>query len=238
MNLILLFETDFIGPNLVRVKGQRFEHIQNVIKSKINDTLKVGLLNGKMGTGKIITITDKFVEIETTLDQPPPPPLQITLLIALPRPKALRRIIGTITTLGIKKLYLFRTWRVESSYWQTPLLKKSVLHEEMLSGLSQACDTILPKIEIRKEFKPFLEDEVPTLIKNTVSLAAHPGASQICPCSLNEPVTLAIGPEGGFIQYELDKLQKTGFSLVSLGERVLRVEQAVPAFVGRLISYL
>jgi RsmE family RNA methyltransferase len=48
------------------------------------------------------------------------------------------------------------------------------------------------------------------------------------------PVTLAIGPEGGFIDQEIGSLTGAGFRPVHLGSRILRVETAVAALAGRL----
>jgi RsmE family RNA methyltransferase len=59
-------------------------------------------------------------------------------------------------------------------------------------------------------------------------------ASDPCPRNVKRAVTLAIGPEGGFIPYEMEKLVACGFAPVQIGERILTVETAVPALVARL----
>ena len=131
-------------------------------------------------------------------------------------------------------MYIINSWRVEKSYWQTPTLSETSLRENCILGLEQAGDTIMPKIELRHFFKPFVEDELAGISKNTKKLTAHPVADKICPRILKEQVTLAIGPEGGFIPYEIEKLEEQGFETVTFGERILRVEQAVAVLLGRL----
>jgi RsmE family RNA methyltransferase len=93
---------------------------------------------------------------------------------------------------------------------------------------------VLPKILFRPLFKPFVEDELPGIIKETLPLVAHPAASTSCPRDVKKRAVLAVGPEGGFISYELDKLVQCGFMPVRMGERVLSVETAVPALISRL----
>jgi 16S rRNA (uracil1498-N3)-methyltransferase len=101
-------------------------------------------------------------------------------------------------------------------------------------GLEQARDTVLPSVTLRRQFKPFVEDELPELLRNTVALVAHPAAAEPFPRNTSKAATLIIGPEGGFIPYEIEKLQAAGCALVSLGERILNVETAVPALLSRL----
>ena len=47
-------------------------------------------------------------------------------------------------------------------------------------------------------------------------------------------MTLAVGPEGGFIPYEVEMLVACRFTPVRLGERILTTETAVPALLARL----
>jgi RsmE family RNA methyltransferase len=123
---------------------------------------------------------------------------------------------------------------VEKSYWQTPFLNEAQVREQLVLGLEQAKDTVLPEVLLRPLFKPFVEDELPGLIKGTLPLVAHPSVAEPCPRDLKQPATLAIGPEGGFIPYEIGKLVSCGFKPVSLGERILSVETAVPALISKL----
>jgi len=155
-------------------------------------------------------------------------------VLALPRPKMLRRVFQTIATMGVAKLVLVNSYRVEKSFWQTPFLDSEAIRENLILGLEQARDTVLPEVVIEKRFKPFVEDRLPAIVEGTLGLVGHPGNHPPCPRGVSEPVTLAIGPEGGWIPYEIDLLGKAGLAPVQLGDRILRVETAVTALLARL----
>lgn len=235
MNLILLSPDDLTSSHSAFISdARRVTHIKNIHGAVAGDALKVGLLGGNMGTGKVIALEDTGIRLELDLPQTPPPALDLTLVLALPRPKMLRRILQTISTLGVKKLHLINSYRVEKSYWQTPFLEAASIHEQLLLGLEQGCDTRLPEVHLHKRFKPFVEDELPGLIAGSRALVAHPYTATTCPSQINYALTLAVGPEGGFIEYEIALLEKCGFEAVHLGERIMRVETAVPYLLGRL----
>jgi RsmE family RNA methyltransferase len=187
-----------------------------------------------MGEGIVTAITDSFVELNVSLDQPPPPPLQCTLIVALPRPKSLRKVIECSVSLGIKKIYLIGSYRVEKSFWNTPFLKTEQMNQFIINGLEQSKDTIFPEIHTKKFFKPFVEDELPLIAANSLQLVAHPYEAAECPSRPDSPVTLIIGPEGGFIPFEINIMKRQGFQPVTTGERILRVEYAIPTMIGRL----
>ncbi|MBU1697680.1 MAG: RsmE family RNA methyltransferase, partial [Proteobacteria bacterium] len=104
MNLILLDTRDFIDPERVRIKGRRFKHLVTVNKVMENDQVVCGLLNDKIGTGLVKKISHDFIDMEICLDHDPPDPLALTLVLALPRPKMLKRIIESVTSLGVKNI--------------------------------------------------------------------------------------------------------------------------------------
>ena len=235
MNLILLNHDDFIAENRVHLGGRRLEHIRTVHRAEVDTQLRVGMLNGRIGSGLITHIDADSVELTLVLNSPPPEALPVTLLLALPRPIMLKRILQSITSLGVKQIYLISSHRVEKSFWNSSLLRPEHLHEQLLLGLEQARDTILPEIHLRKRFKPFVEDELPALCKGSRALVAHPGGQQLESLEPKQSTILAIGPEGGFIAYEIQKLEACGFTSFSLGERILRVETAVPVLLSKLL---
>ena len=234
MNLLLLEEADFIAADRVILRDRRLTHMQEVHRSEVGDSLRVGRINGLMGSAELLRLEAGEAELRVNLDQPPPAKLPLTLVLALPRPKMLRRVFQTVATMGVAKVILVNSYRVEKSFWQTPFLEPEAIREQLILGLEQARDTVLPEIVIEKRFKPFVEDRLPAIAEGTLGLVGHPGNFPPCPRALSEPVTLAIGPEGGWIPYEIDLLTKSGLQPVQLGERILRVETAVTALLARL----
>ncbi|WP_207063767.1 16S rRNA (uracil(1498)-N(3))-methyltransferase [Motiliproteus sp. SC1-56] len=236
MNLILLNPDDFTAPGRVRLDGRRLQHIRDVHSAAPGDSLRVGLVDGPMGSGQLVSLTDTALELEVTLDQIPPPQLPLTLLLALPRPKMLKRIFQTCATFGVQELILFNSYRVEKSYWQSPWLTPERIHEHLLLGLEQGVATQLPRVRLEKRFKPFVEDRLPALVAGKRALLAHPYQASPCPGPQTPaPNTLlVIGPEGGLIGYEVNKLIDAGLQPVHLGPRILRVETALSALLGRL----
>ncbi|MCX5680673.1 MAG: 16S rRNA (uracil(1498)-N(3))-methyltransferase [Candidatus Omnitrophica bacterium] len=239
MNIILLSKEDLTDPGKRAViTGRRHKYIREFIKPAAGDELCVGLISGKIGTGRVIAIDDRSVEMEVLLDQDPPHPVSGTLILAMPRPIVFNRLLGHITALGIKKIVLVHSKRVEKSYWKSPVLKDENIKAQFVLGLEQAKDTIMPEVLLRMRFKPFVEDELPGIIKGTHAFVAHPkDATDVLPRGIKGAFTLVIGPEGGFLPDEVEALKRAGCRCVSLGERILRVETAVVAALSRL-SYL
>ncbi|MEL7937927.1 16S rRNA (uracil(1498)-N(3))-methyltransferase [Pseudomonas delhiensis] len=234
MNLLLLDDADFVAADRVLLRDRRLTHLHEVHRAESGDSLRVGRLGGLMGEGRLLNLSRDEAELQVSFTQAPPAKLPLTLLLALPRPKMLRRVLQTVAAMGVPRLVLLNSYRVEKSFWQTPFLEPAAIREQLVLGLEQARDTVLPEVIIEKRFKPFVEDRLPALAAGSLGLVGHPGPWPACPRALEQAVTLAIGPEGGWIPYEVEKLREAGLAPVQLGERILRVETAVTALLARL----
>ncbi len=234
MNLLLLRENDYIAESRVRITGRRHLQLRDVIKAQPGKVCRAGLLNGLAGSATVLSVDRTESVLELELSAPPPPKLDVVLLAALPRPKSFRKVLHTAVAMGVPELWFFECYKVDKSYWTSPLISPESVHEELLLALEQAGDTVLPQVHFKRRFKPFAEDELPGIIAGRVALAGHPAATETLPCGLAEPAALLVGPEGGFTDYEISLLAKQGAKPVSMGPRILRTEFAVTALLAQL----
>lgn len=236
MNLILLEDRDFISSDRVRLKDDRCRHIVRVLGAKKGDTLVCGKKNAKTGSGLILSLNSQSIEMQVCLDREPPPPLPLILVMALPRPKMLKRILQSLASLGVKEIFLINSRRVEKSFWDSGVLSEPDIQRHLDLGLCQAKDTLVPRVHLKRFFSPFVKEDLPKLSTNKKKILAHPKAQTFCPVGLNCDTVLVIGPEGGFIDLEVQTLVDKGFEPMTMGPRILRVETAATALVSRLFT--
>ncbi len=233
MNLILLFDEDFISLDRVKLSDYRKDHISSILKAKVNDALTVGKCDGLMGVGIVKSIADDVI-LDVTLTQKPPQALPLTLILALPRPHVLKRTLLAAASFGIKKIIILNFNRVEKSLWNSSSLKPESIKQQLVLGLEQAKDTLMPEVIIKRSFKAFVEIDLPILIKRSTAFVAHPQPGAAMSRSLQGHITLIIGPEGGIIDHELQALTALGIQQIYLGPRILRVETVLPYLLGLL----
>ena len=233
MNLLLFAPQERDGDDLLTLRDRRHQHLLRTLRLQAGDELRVGELGGGIGRAEVLAINARSVRLRVRLDSDAPPPLPLTIVLALPRPKMLRRILRTLAETGVKQIHLINSYRVEKSYWQSPLLQPPALQDALLSGLEQGMDTIVPEVQLQRRFRPFAEDLLPSLCAERTALLADPAATEAYPASPRQPALLLIGPEGGFIPFERELLARAGARPVRLGDRVLRVETALQCALGR-----
>lgn len=236
MNILIFTPEQFIHDDQARLSARQSKHVQSILKSQPGDQLQCGLLNGNIGVGELDMSNGELYLRNITLKNTPPKALKLRLLLALPRPQMLKRILQTVAIFGVEELILMQTTRVEKSFWQSPSATDTAIQEQMILGLEQAKATQLPKVVKINRFRALQEDYVAKLGPEYIRMIAHPGEYPMCPSNCSDAaMAIAIGPEGGFTEYEVDQFIGAGFQPFQMGERILKVETAVNAVLGRLI---
>ena len=239
MNRILFEPAEDRGGE-VRLAGPRAHHVWAVLQAQPGETVRAGEIDGdRYDEAEVVVSTPS--ECILRLGEPSPPLLRSSwdLLLALPRPKCLRRLWPQIAALAPERVYLTAAEKVEKDYWGCTLLRPDVYRPLLVDGLAQSGDTILPEVEVRRRLKPLVEDVLPRRYAEGRRLVAHPardGARNAVP---DKPPAygagiVAVGPEGGWSDYELKMFEAAGFRRVSLGPRVLRTDTAVVALLAKL----
>ena len=232
MNLLLLQPEDVHPDGTARVSGDRLVHLREVLRSGPGRTLRAGVAGGLVGTAEVLSLEGGEAVLRVTLDQPPPPRPMVDLVLALPRPKALRRVLAASASMGVDRLVLLAAARVEKSYFATPVLRPECIRKHLLDGLEQAQDTVLPEVHLEPRFRPFVEDRMDALLGPGERWLLHPGDEGPRTPSDEGRLALAVGPEGGWVPFERDLLRSRGFRSLGFGARTLRTETIVPYALG------
>ena len=240
MNLILI-EPDEVGDaGGVRLSGARAAHLLGVLKVTPGHQVRVGILDGPRGIATVESIADGAVVLRCALEPDTPPRPRVDLLLAVPRPKVMRRLWAQIAALGVGRIILTNAEKVERNYFDTHLLAAATYRPLLIEGLQQARDTRLPAVTIHRQFRVLIEDEVDRLFERGVRLVADPAAdrtaAEVAAESAEERLLLAVGPEGGWNAFELDLLKAHNFQIAGMGTRTLRTDTACVALLALVLD--
>ena len=236
MNLLLL-EADQLRGSRAVLSPIQARHARDVLRVVPGQELRIGVVDGPRGLGRVAQAGDS-IELECTFEPEPPPAPDVDLLMALPRPKVMRRLWAQLAALGVGRIVLTNAARVERNYFDTHVLEPEFYRPLLVEGLQQARDTHLPRVSIHRRFRPLVEDELDALSPDAARVVAHP-AADAAPIAGAWPhgarrVLLAVGPEGGWDDFELRLLIERGFRPASLGTRTLRTDTACVALLAAL----
>ena len=238
MNLILCESGEVEADGVVTLTGTRAAHVRGVLGAKPGDTVRIGVVDGPKGRGEILELSEDRVVLRSELDAAVPAPPAVDLLLALPRPKVLRRLWAQLAALGVGRIVLTNASRVERHYFDTHVVEASTYRPLLVEGLQQSGDTRLPRVSIHRQFRILVEDELDAVSTDAARLVAHPGSHRSLLSVAREAqqrrVLLAIGPEGGWNDFELELLTRHGFGIVSMGPRILRTDTACVALLALL----
>ncbi len=237
---IILFSNHERNNNTITLTGRQATHIKKILRACPGDKLKIGQINGPRYEADVVTIENDQAILHISKQLTPEKIAhQTDLILAMPRPIMLKRILSQIATFGVGRLFIIRSNRVEKSFLSASLLAKDNIHQRLLHGLEQGGHTTLPEIHIFQRFRPFAEDFLPTISnKYNNKLLAHPkvphNLSQSYCYGQPNKTLLAIGPEGGWVDFEIETLQQQGLTPFHMGPRILRVDSAVPALLAQI----
>jgi len=236
VNLLLLDEHDRFESQCVTLSDARAAHVLNVLRAAPGQMVRIGRLDGPFGTGTVVSASDGRVTLRCEFDAETPPRPRVDVLLALPRPKVMRRLWAQLAALGVGQIVLTNAERVERPYFDTHVLNEETYRPLLIEGLQQARDTRLPPVSIHRQFRILVEDHLDRLFSDGIRLLADPAGTTSISSALSDApdrrVLLAIGPEGGWNAFELGLLTAHGFQLVGLGARTLRVDTACAALLA------
>ena len=236
MNLILL-EPDEIQPDGSAIlTGKRARHVHEVLKAAPGEEIRVGIVDGPLGTATILE-NAKQLRLQCALTDQAPPAPRVDLLLAMPRPKVMNRLWPVLASLGVGRILVSNAWKTERNYFDTHVLEPEHVREGLIEGLQQARDTRRPQVSVHKQFKKLVEDKLEGFGPYAARLVAHPGegtfpSEPLAAVPADGRVLLAVGPEGGWTPYELELLGARGFEAVSWGPRALRTDTACVVLLG------
>jgi 16S rRNA (uracil1498-N3)-methyltransferase len=224
------------GSGPIRVSGEQARHLLTVLKVIPGQQVRVGLIDGPYGVGTVTAVHPDAVELQCAFEATIPPRPSVDLLLALPRPKVMRRLWAQLAALGVGQIILTNASRVERHYFDTHVLTPDCYGPLLVEGLQQARDTRLPLVSIHRQFRVLVEDDLEALAGQGLRLLAHPGAAAPIPEAVRAHgggrVLLAVGPEGGWNAFEVALLEAHGFHTVGMGDRTLRADTACIALLA------
>lgn len=236
MNLII-FERHEVGDaGDVTVSGARAAHLLNVLHVAPGHQIRIGVLDGPRGVGTVQSIHEGTIAVRCALEAAVPPRPRVDLLLAVPRPKVMRRLWAQIAALGVGQIILTNAERVERHYFDTHILAPGTYRPLLVEGLQQARDTRLPNVSVHRQIRVLIEDELDGLFERGLRLVADPAATRSAASVVRESTEartlVAIGPEGGWNAFEIGLLEAHGFKPVGMGPRTLRTDTACVAFLA------
>ena len=256
MNICLFSQEEILQP--LSLSDERGQHIIKILHKKEGESFAAGITGGKAGTAIIKKIEGDcknggklYFDFKPESDGKLLTPLK--MIIGFPRPIQLKRLLRDIAGLGVAEVHLTGTELGEKSDMQSTLVEKGSAYKMLLDGTVQAGSTHVPELFLHKS----LSECVEKILEDKASASASGSSLVLAALDNKKPVkslgrlmaeaenhpeeknvVAAIGSERGWTDRERDFLVSKGFTLCSMGERILRTESAATVAASIILSNL
>lgn len=241
MNSLIILPEEFISESRSELGGDRALYAYDTHEARVGEVIRVGVLGGRKGEARVEHAARDRVVLTTQFSDEPSSLLPIDLIVGVPRPQTVKKVIQAAVMLGVRSLHFVRSELGEKSYLSSHALAEESLRDETIKALEQVWETVPPEIKVHRTFSYFLKNHYPSLATNpgdTLSMVAHPGGREFAVGDSRRlrdaHVILAIGPERGWSEDEVSAFRSSGFGVIGLGSRVVRVETALVLLLGQL----
>jgi 16S rRNA (uracil1498-N3)-methyltransferase len=221
-----------LQPGPVVVEGSEAHHLATVCRLHAGDQVCLFNGDGRQYPAVVLAADKRSVELEVQGVEAPARelPMQLEVAVPLPRGDRAQFLVEKLTELGVGRLVPLSTAR---SVLGTREVKREKLQRWVIEASKQCGRNVLMEIAGAVDWKDYCRrDDLPRL-----RWIAHPGiagdmASLAAEAECPEPLAVAVGPEGGFTEEEVESARTYGWKPVSLGPRILRVETAALLIAG------
>ena len=238
MNLERYFIADsLIVDTHAFLTDEQAKHCRTVMRNKPGD--RVVLFNGFSGEyiAEIINLTKKDINLKILEfnDIQRTPSVKISLFTAIPRQKRFDFLIEKVTELGASEIIPLITKRSGNVSTELSDAKLSRYKTKIIETCKQCGRNILPTLCPAKSLESILT------LDADLKIILHPYSEDLQISGIKrkiDSIMLAVGPEGGFTEDEVQSLQNKGWLGLSIGQSILRVETAAISALTLMIHYL
>jgi 16S rRNA (uracil1498-N3)-methyltransferase len=228
---------DEVSGNSAALTGAHADHLIRVLRARVGQEFDIST-GTSVRRGCITAIAADRIDFELSEEVPAAPSANITILLAIFKFDRMEWAIEKCTELGVSRIVPVIARRTDAHLASAAAKRVERWRKIALQASEQSRRTQPPEVigpcklqeaAIRTGALRIVlaECEQGTLLRDV--LASHSAEGEIL---------LAIGPEGGWTEDELQLFRKSGWTSASLGATILRAETAAIAATAIVISQL
>lgn len=226
---------EFAIPGGVSITGEYLKGLSERHQFTLGRRYALGLEGVGRAYGVLETVSDSVAQFSIAEAAEKLARARYSLVVGISRPQTVKKVMHVAASFGVCELVFIRSERAEKSYFQSAVLLPNAIRDELILGVEQGWDHELPAVRVEERFKPFVQDELSKRAHQKVIFSTRT-VQAVVDTDYAAPVTIAVGPEAGWSDYEEQLFNAVGFTPISLGQRMLRVEVALAVGIGRLLG--